>query len=165
MKLSINAPKDSPSVTPEWSPVRTKAIDGVVAREVKHVLTDNGVLLELLRSEWLGTSSKVDQVLLRTIDSGGVSAWHVHRSTTDRLFCVGGRALVVLYDARKASPTHGTVAEYRVGPHRPTLLIVPPGVFHGVKAIGAEAAVLINMVDAAYAYSETGSLASSAGHV
>ena len=61
---------------------------------------------------------------------------------------------VVLYDAREGSPTHAVVAGHCLGPQRPTLLIVPPGVFHGVKALGAEPAVLINMVDAAYTYDD-----------
>jgi dTDP-4-dehydrorhamnose 3,5-epimerase len=74
--------------------------------------------------------------------------------TTDRLFCIAGRALVVLYDARESSPTHRALAEYWLGPQRPTLLIVPPGVFHGLTALGAEPAMLINMVDQAYAYEE-----------
>ncbi len=44
------------------------------------------------------------------------------------------------------------MAEYRLAPERPGLLIVPPGVFHGVKALGARPATLINMVDEAYSY-------------
>jgi hypothetical protein len=37
---------------------------------------------------------------------------------------------------------------------RPTLVVVPPGVFHGVKALGSQPAMLINMVDQAYAYDD-----------
>ena len=46
------------------------------------------------------------------------------------------------------------VAEHRLSPQRPTLVIVPPGVFHGVKALGSQPAMLINMVDQAYAYED-----------
>ena len=154
MRLSVDAPKDRQSVTSDWHATFTKTIEGVVAREVKNVLVDNGAVVELLRAEWLGPSHEVDQVFLRTLDAGTVSAWHVHHSTTDRLFCVGGRALIALYDARKSSPTHEVVAEYRVSLRRPTLLIVPPGVFHGVKALGGEPTILINMVNVAYSYSD-----------
>ena len=152
MNLSVDAPRDVQSVTPQWDSVTTGVIDGVVLHEVKQVITHTGALVELLRSEWLGGTRRVDQVIMRSIDPGCVSAWHVHRSTTDRLFCVSGRALVVLYDARQASPTHGTVAEYRLAPERPALLIIPPGVFHGVKALSVQSATLINMVDEAYSY-------------
>jgi dTDP-4-dehydrorhamnose 3,5-epimerase len=152
MKLSIDAQRDPQSVTPDWQAVTTKAIEGVVAREVKPVLMESGSLVELLRAEWLGGSDGVAQVFLRTIDPGAVSAWHVHHATTDRLFCVGGRALVVLYDARVESLTHGVVAEYLVGSDRPTLLIVPPGVYHGLKALGAQPEAIVNMPDEAYSY-------------
>jgi dTDP-4-dehydrorhamnose 3,5-epimerase len=154
MKLSIDPRQESQSVTADWRPVSITAIEGVVAREVKHVLTNNGAVLELLRTEWLGDASAVDQVVLRTIDAGGISAWHVHRCTTDRLFCVSGRALVVLYDARLSSRTHSRLNEYRLGPQRPTLLIVPPGVVHGVKALGTEPAMIVNMVNEAYSHAD-----------
>ena len=154
MKLSIDAPKDPQSVMPDWSLVTATEIDGVVAREAKNILTTNGSLVELLRTEWLSGTRDVEQVILRSIDPGGVSAWHVHRVTTDRLCCVSGRALVVLYDARVGSRTHGVVAEHRLGPQRPTLLVVPPGVYHGVKALGAQASMLVNMVDRAYTYDD-----------
>jgi dTDP-4-dehydrorhamnose 3,5-epimerase len=152
MKLSVDMLRDPQSITPEWRPAESTTIDGVVIREMKNVITNNGVLLELLRGDWLGDEKTVDQVFLRTIDAGGISAWHVHKTTTDRLVCIAGRALFVLYDARESSPTHGMFAEYRAGAQRPLLLIVPPGVVHGVKALGREAAALINMVDAAYVY-------------
>jgi dTDP-4-dehydrorhamnose 3,5-epimerase len=152
MKLSIDAPRDAQSVTPDWQVLATRAIHGVEVREVKPVLTRNGTLVELLRGEWLEASSRVAHVFLRMLDPASVSAWHVHQTTTDRLFCVGGRALVVLYDARVESPTHGVVAEHIVGLHRPTLVVIPPGVFHGVKALGAEPAAIVNMADEAYAY-------------
>ena len=154
MKWSIQPPRDPQSVTPDWNAAQTPAIDGVFVREPKYVITENGMLLELLRGEWLGVAAGVDQVFMRLLDPGRVSAWHAHAKTTDRLFCVGGRALVVLYDARTNSPTSKTLAEYRLAPERPMLLVVPPGVFHGVKAIGDEPLVLLNMVDVAYEYAK-----------
>jgi dTDP-4-dehydrorhamnose 3,5-epimerase len=117
-------------------------------------MTNSGTLVELFRVGWLGGSDVVDHAFIRTMDPGAVSAWHVHQTTTDRLFCVSGRLLIALYDAREGSPTHGVVAEYRVGLERPTLITVPPGVFHGVKTLSAEPAALINLSDREYAYEE-----------
>jgi dTDP-4-dehydrorhamnose 3,5-epimerase-like enzyme len=37
----------------------------------------------------------------------GVSAWHTHEFTADRLFVNMGRIKVVLYDDRADSPTYG----------------------------------------------------------
>jgi dTDP-4-dehydrorhamnose 3,5-epimerase len=39
-----------------------------------------------------------------------------------------------------------------VGPLRPSLVIIPPGVWHGVVSLGPETALLLNLVDKAYAY-------------
>ncbi|MBI5089193.1 MAG: dTDP-4-dehydrorhamnose 3,5-epimerase family protein, partial [Actinobacteria bacterium] len=96
----------------------------------------------------------IEQVFQRTLAPGSISAWHVHLETTDRLFCALGEVLVALYDARSTSPTHGVLAEYRFGEHRPLVVSVPPGVVHGVRALGNAPAVLVNAVDRAYGYEE-----------
>jgi dTDP-4-dehydrorhamnose 3,5-epimerase len=153
MKLSIDAPRDTQSVTPDWQMVTTRTIEGVVSLDVKPVLTRTGTLVELVREEWL-EPGRIAHVFLRSIDPGSVSAWHVHRTTTDRLFCISGRTVVVLYDARLESPTHGVVAEHIVGADRPSLLVVPPGVYHGLKALGPQPALIVNMPDEPYAYEQ-----------
>jgi dTDP-4-dehydrorhamnose 3,5-epimerase-like enzyme len=44
--------------------------------------------------------------------------------------------------------------EFRCGLARPTLILVPPGEWHGVHNIGHEPAILVNMVDRAYRYED-----------
>ena len=142
---------DAQLTSADWA-VDAVAIDGVVAKSVTNVLTDNGFLTELWRADWNLDSLAVGQVFQRTLNPGTISAWHVHQHTVDRLSCASGRLLVVLFDARIGSPTHGSVAEYRLGEHRPATICVPPGVFHGVRNIGGDKAVIINAVDIAYDY-------------
>jgi len=36
--------------------------------------------------------------------------------------------LVVLYDSRTGSPTHGLINEFRFGALRPVLIVVPAGI-------------------------------------
>lgn len=146
--------KQQQSVTPDWRFVNTAPIAGVLVKEVAHVPVATGYLTELVRCEWLGDNPKIDQVFQRVLDAGAISAWHVHAKTTDRLFCSLGRVLLVLYDARPDSPTFGSTSEHRVGTLRPTLIVVPPGVWHGVKSFGPEPGVLINIVDRAYEYAD-----------
>ncbi len=74
---------------------------------------------------------------------GGISAWHTHQKTVDRLFANHGLVKVVLYDARKNSPTFGRLNIFRIGTVRPALIIVPPGVWHGVQNISGEPAMLL----------------------
>jgi dTDP-4-dehydrorhamnose 3,5-epimerase len=44
------------------------------------------------------------------------------------------------------------VNEFRVGSYRQELVIVPPGVWHGVRNFGPDNAILLNLVDRAYEY-------------
>ena len=139
------------SVTSDWSVLRD-AIDGVKLKEMRSVIKQNGYLTEIYRRDWNLDQDRVDQVFQVVLNPGAIEAWHVHEKTTDRFFASSGRILLVLYDAREGSPTHGRVNEFRIGTERPALVVVPPGIWHGVCNIGDQSAVLINLVDAAYKY-------------
>lgn len=145
------ARKDGQSVRPDWTPVQ-KTIDGVRVREVRHVQKGRGLLTEIFRTDWRVDGGVVDQVFQVTLGPREVSAWHVHRRTLDRLFANRGAVRIVLYDARSSSPTHGQVNEFRFGEHRPALLLVPAGVWHGVENLRDDAGAVLNLVDGAYAY-------------
>lgn len=150
--LLPNACQDGQSITKDWQPASLRLIEGVAIHEVRPVLTGYGHLTEVLRSEWLPDNKKVDQVFASTIQPGGLSAWHAHGMTTDRLFALAGEILVVLFDNRADSPTHGLINEIRLGTQRPSLVTIPPKVWHGVQNTGNTSAVLLNAVDRAYRY-------------
>jgi dTDP-4-dehydrorhamnose 3,5-epimerase len=145
--------QDVQSVTSEWD-VLQDLIDGVRVRQVKHVAKNGGWLTEMFRRDWLLDDGVVDQVFQVNLYPGEISAWHAHRVTKDRLFVSHGQMRVVLYDARDSSPTHQRLNEFVLGVVRPALVVVPPGVWHGIQAVGNESAALINMVDAAYRYQD-----------
>ncbi len=153
-RWSVQGMKDSQLVKPDWQPHDPVLIDGVSVRAISNVLSDNGCLTEIYRRDWLLDDQPVEQVFQKLLCAGGVSAWHAHRVTTDRLFIGAGRAKVVLFDGRMDSPSHGVVAEYRLGSERPALIVLPPGVWHGVKALGDQPALIINIVDRAYDYAD-----------
>lgn len=150
--LLPGATKDSESITKDWQPANLQLIDGIRLREVRPVLTGYGHLTEVFRSEWLPDNCGVDQVFASTLQPGGLSAWHAHGVTTDRLFVVAGQIRVVLFDARRQSPTYGLVNEFKLGVQRPMLVVIPPQVWHGVQNYTDTAAVLLNAVDHAYRY-------------
>jgi dTDP-4-dehydrorhamnose 3,5-epimerase len=150
----LTGERDRQSVTPDWRAVVPPTIAGVMLKEVAPVPTLDGYVSELLRAEWLGENTTVGQVFQRVLAPGAVSAWHAHAVTTDRFFCVLGQLLIVLYDGRADSPTVEQVSKHLVGPVRPALLIIPPGVWHGIRNVSSDTAVLINMVDIAYDYAE-----------
>lgn len=145
--------KDEQSVTSNWIPLQA-LIDGVILREVKHVTKENGYLTEVFREDWGLDTGKIDQVFQVALLPGGLSAWHTHRLTTDRLFVTSGQVKVVLYDARESSATYGLMNVFRLGTTRPALVLVPPGVWHGVQNLGPDMGMVLNMVDKAYQYED-----------
>lgn len=142
--------RDRQSITRDWEPLQ-RLIDGVVVREVRNVPKDNGFLTEVWRDDWQLDGS-IAQVFQASLEPGAVSAWHAHRHATDRLFANHGLLKIVLFDARRGAPTAGRVNVFRCGSVRPQLIVVPPGVWHGVQNVGAVAALLLNLPDRAYAY-------------
>jgi dTDP-4-dehydrorhamnose 3,5-epimerase len=145
---------DRQSVDENWNLLGLPRIEGVVVKEIRPVTVGGGCLTEVWRSEWGLDGLSVGQVFQRLLDPGSVSGWHAHAYTTDRLFCGMGRVRLSLYDGRKSSPTFGTVWQRVFGEHRPILVIVPPGVWHGLKALGATPALVLNLVNQAYSYEE-----------
>ncbi len=143
--------QDRQSVTRDWQPLQP-LIDGVRLREVKHVPKNNGVLTEVWRADWEMDDLPVGQVFQNMLHPGAISGWHVHQSTTDRIFVNSGLMKLVLYDARTAATTFGRINEFRLGDMRPALVVVPPGVWHAVQNLASEPSRLLNLVDKAYSY-------------
>lgn len=142
------------SVTSDWQHTQP-LIDGVIIKEMRNVPTGYGYLTEMFRADWNLDSGVVDQVFQSVFEPGMISAWHAHRFTTDRLFCAVGHLRVVLYDGREHSSTKGMVNSFGIGSIRPSLIVVPPKVWHGVQNVSrTQPSVLLNAVDAAYQYEE-----------
>lgn len=148
------AQKDHQSITADWQ-LLVPVIEGVITREVKHVVkSDGGWLTEVFRNDWLVDDLGVGQVFQNSLSPGAASGWHVHHFTTDRIFVNRGTLRIGLYDAREASPTHAMTNQFTLGDHRPTLVVIPPGVWHAVANPGSDVAALLNLVDRAYSYED-----------
>lgn len=150
--LLPHAVRDPQTITATWDPLRERLIDGLRIKEVRTVPKGNGALTELYRRDWQLDDLAIDQVFDVRLMPGGVSAWHAHEHTTDRLFVTAGLVRMVFYDARADSPTRGLVTELKFGEHRPALVVVPPQVWHGLQNLGHTEAHIINIVDCAYHY-------------
>src|SRR5204863_7651269 len=141
--LIAGAVKDEQSATSDWIDL-APTIQGVRVREVKNVVKSNGdVLCEIFRRDWRIDDDPVDQVFQVVLNEGAISAWHLHRATTDRLFVGQGLVRIVLYDDRPDSTTAGLVSQYRFGSVRPALVRIPPGVWHGVQNLSPGVSVLL----------------------
>lgn len=140
-------------MTPEWE-LRGERIDGVRVREVKHIVTANGHTIELFRKDWGVVESEVVHMIHVTLHPGALSAWHMHKLKTDHLFVVGGTVKAVLYDDREGSPTRTRLEVLHLSDKRPTLVVIPPGVWHGLQTLSAEPCSFVNFFDHAYDYED-----------
>lgn len=124
-------------------------IDGVRVKQLKVMPDERGRLMEILRCddpEFVGFG----QVYMTTVYPGIVKGWHYHQKQIDNMAVVKGMLKLVLYDDRADSPTRGEVNEFFIGEHKPCMVQIPKGVLHGVKGVGSEEAILINVVSVPY---------------
>jgi dTDP-4-dehydrorhamnose 3,5-epimerase len=144
--------KDEQSITKNWESLQPM-ITGVVVKEVRNVVKDNGHLTEIYRKEW-DEMGEVHHVFQQILHPGKLTAWHLHTRTTDQFFVSSGLAKIVLYDARETSCTQGVINVFRFGSFRPGFVVVPPGIWHGVMNIGIDVSVVLNFADRVYAYED-----------
>jgi dTDP-4-dehydrorhamnose 3,5-epimerase len=128
-------------------------IKGVKTKKLRVIPDERGWLMEILRADD-EIFEKFGQVYLTTAYPGVVKAWHYHKKQTDNFTCIRGMMKVALYDAREESSTYKEINEFFVGEKNPILISVPPGVYHGFKAIGTETAYFLSIPSLPYNYEE-----------
>ena len=126
-------------------------IEGVIIKKLRVIPDERGFLMEMLRCDD-DFFKAFGQVYLSVAYPGVVKGWHYHKKQTDHFTAVKGMLKVALYDMRKGSKTEGTINEFFIGEKNPILLVIPPMVAHGMKAIGTEPGYLVNCPDKPYNY-------------
>ena len=69
--------------------------------------------------------------LVGDLGKGTIRAFHKHKTLWDYFFISHGSAKFVLIDDRSDSPTKGEKNIFVLTERNPSLLLVPPGVYHG----------------------------------
>jgi len=115
-------------------------IDGVQVIRLTTYVDERGYLTEIARAaggdEPHSVIHQFGQVyLVGDPARGAVRAFHKHAELWDWFFISHGSAKFVLKDDRAASPTYEEMMTVVIGEHNPTLLVVPPGVYHGWMAL------------------------------
>jgi dTDP-4-dehydrorhamnose 3,5-epimerase len=128
-------------------------IQGVKVKQLKVIPDERGRLMEILREDD-EMFKRFGQVYVTTAYPGVVKGWHYHKKQYDNMAVVRGMMKVVLYDGRLESQTYGEVNEYFAGEHNPILIHIPPYVYHGLKCISEEEAMVVNTPTVAYDYQE-----------
>lgn len=130
-----------------------KTIHGVHVKQLRLIPDERGYLMEMLRCDD-PFFQKFGQTYVSVGYPGVVKGWHYHKKQTDHFVIVKGMMKVVLYDERPDSPTKGTLNEFFMGERNPILITIPPGVWHGMKCISQEPAMLVNTPTEPYDYKE-----------
>ena len=125
-------------------------IDGVVLRHARTHADERGELCEIYDERWGLTSEAVTYAYFMTLRPGAVRGWSVHLRQADRLFLASGALKVALYDGREDSSSLGCVNVFFLGTHERALVRIVAGVFHAVKNVGLDDAVLVNLPSVPY---------------
>jgi dTDP-4-dehydrorhamnose 3,5-epimerase len=127
-------------------------IEGVRVVELRRHGDDGGSMTELARfvdgrAEALPEFT-VRQVNYSEMAPGAIKAFHLHQRQTDVWYVPPtDRLLVVLLDVRTGSRTEGTRMRVMLGNGASRLLVIPPGVAHGVRNLGMEPGRIIYFTD------------------
>lgn len=127
-------------------------IEGVEFRPLIRRADDRGWLMELFRADEL-TSNLLPQMAYVSETSPGVTRGpHEHREQSDCFAFIGpGDFRIYLWDARPVSPTFGHRLKRDVGARDRQLVLVPPGVVHAYRNVGATPGWVFNAANKLYA--------------
>jgi len=97
---------------------------------VAHV-DDRGYLIEIIRATDPYFTKFGQVYLVGNFAKGTIRAFHKHKVLWDWFFISHGSAKFVLVDDRENSPTYKEMNTFVVCSRNPSLIVVPPGVYHG----------------------------------
>ncbi|MGH9150353.1 MAG: dTDP-4-dehydrorhamnose 3,5-epimerase family protein [Acidimicrobiales bacterium] len=118
-------------------------IDGVKILPLRQVVDERGKVMHMLKSTDPHFTT-FGEIYFSCAWPGTIKAWHVHRSMTLNNAVIAGRAKLVMFDLRDASPTKGELQEVFFGEDNYVLVQIPPGIANGYKAYGDKLVILAN---------------------
>jgi dTDP-4-dehydrorhamnose 3,5-epimerase len=126
-------------------------IDGVIVKKLSKNVDSRGWLAEIFRCDVLDEEIHPVMAYISMTKSGESRGPHEHKSQTD-LFCFLGPAAfqIYLWDNRPDSKTFKLSEKIHCDGDAPIALIVPPGVVHAYKNIGACDGLVFNAPNKLY---------------
>jgi len=128
-------------------------IHQVRTKKLRLIPDERGRLMEILRCDD-EIFMKFGQIYLTSAYPGVVKGWHYHKTQWDHFIVVHGMMKIVLYDARKDSPTFREINEFFMGTHNQMVLQIPPYVYHGFKCVSEYEALVINVPTELYKHND-----------
>jgi len=128
------------------------AIDGLIFKAVQRHEDARGWLLELFRVDEVAAELHPRMAYVSQTLPGVLRGPHEHAEQADHFIFAGpGDFRLTIWDNRAASGTYRHRQVVVVGQSNPTAVIIPPGVVHAYRNIGAEAAWVFNFPNRLYA--------------
>lgn len=110
---------------------------------LRRIPDERGTIMHMLRATDDHFRS-FGEIYFTTIYRDVVKGWHRHRDMTLNYACVHGRVKVVVFDDRPESPTRGSLMEIFLGPDAHALVVIPPGLWNGMKGMSDPHALVAN---------------------
>lgn len=124
-------------------------MEGVVVRPLKRFGDSRGWLTELFRHDELPDDFKPVMSYLSVTHPGVARGPHEHADQTDGFAFIDGEYDLFLWENRAGKSANPV--KLRVGSDNPVLVLVPPGVVHAYKNVGARDAFVLNFPNQLYA--------------
>jgi dTDP-4-dehydrorhamnose 3,5-epimerase len=126
-------------------------IHGVVARELRKIMDGRGWLAELFRQDELAEEFYPVMSYISATEPGVTRGPHVHLNQAD-LFCFIGPSnfKMRMWDDRPRSETYRRVMTLFVGEDNPKAVLVPGGIVHAYRNVGAVSGIIINCPNRLY---------------
>ena len=118
-------------------------IEGVKVIPLRQILDERGKIMHMLKATDPHFIN-FGEIYFSCAWPGVVKGWHIHQRMTINNAAIVGRAKLVMYDGRPASPTKGETMELFIGEDNYCLVQIPPGIANGYKAYGDKLVVLAN---------------------
>jgi dTDP-4-dehydrorhamnose 3,5-epimerase len=127
------------------------AIRGVVVRDLKKYVDDRGWLAELFREDELEEEYWPAMAYTSATLPGVQRGPHEHTDQAD-YFCFIGPSNFKLrmWDNRPTSETYGCVMTVYAGEDAPKSVVVPKGVVHAYRNVGAAVGIVVNLPNRLY---------------
>jgi dTDP-4-dehydrorhamnose 3,5-epimerase len=135
--------RDQQTVTPEGRRL-DRLPEGMVLRDLVTHTDERGTVCELYDPRWGVNQDDLVFAYVFTIRPGAAKGWGIHREHEDRYAFLSGEAELVFYDAREDSSTAGQESRLFLSELQRRLLVIPRGVWHAERNIGATDVRVVN---------------------
>jgi dTDP-4-dehydrorhamnose 3,5-epimerase len=131
----------------QLSTFHAPTIQDMKYKPLRTIVDGRGDVIELWSLPWVEREGVIppQHVYQSATDYGVVKAWHLHAVHTDQFTVTRGKMQVVCVDIRSESLTFGHVNSFIIGIQAPAMILIPPGVMHGWKALSQPETIVVNL--------------------